>query len=103
VVDRLNAAIAYYDGFDAESEPHETLVEAIADGWWYSAVLLEGRLAAAFFSDPEILRMDRLMVPDIWKRRLASPTHSQAHWRFALLGSGSVSSLRLAVPRSGSR
>jgi hypothetical protein len=77
VADRLIAATAYYEGFDPALEPHETLVEAVADGWWYSALLPEGRMAAAFFSDPEILRVDRLANPDIWTRRLSAAPYTR--------------------------
>jgi flavin-dependent dehydrogenase len=77
VVDRLIAAMAYFDGFDSELEAHETLVEAVADGWWYSALLPGGRLSVAFFSDPEILRMHRLIDPDAWASQLSSAPHTQ--------------------------
>ena len=77
IVDGLIAATVYYDGFDSESEPHETLVEATADGWWYSALLPEGRLAAAFFSDPDILRTFRLNGLKPWTERLKSTHYSR--------------------------
>ena len=77
VVDRLIAAMAYFKGFDLDSEAHETLVEAVADGWWYSALLPGGRLSVAFFSDPEIIRMRGLIDPDAWARQLASAPHTR--------------------------
>jgi flavin-dependent dehydrogenase len=77
VVDRLIAASAYFNGFDLDSEAHETLVEAVADGWWYSALLPDGRLSVAFFSDPEIIRMRGLIDPDAWARHLASAPHTR--------------------------
>jgi hypothetical protein len=33
-----------------------TLVEAVRDGWWYSALLSDGRLAVAFLSDGDLVR-----------------------------------------------
>jgi len=77
VVDRLIAATAYFNGFDLDSEAHETLVEAVADGWWYSALLPGGRLSVAFFSDPEIIRMRGLIDHDAWTRELASAPHTR--------------------------
>jgi hypothetical protein len=77
VVDRLIAAMAYFKGFDLDSEVHETLVEAVAHGWWYSALLPGGRLSVAFFSDPEIIRMRGLIDPDVWTRELASAPHTR--------------------------
>jgi flavin-dependent dehydrogenase len=48
-----------------------TLVEATPDGWWYSALLADGRLAAAFLGDGDLL--DRPLLagdPEAWWRRL---------------------------------
>jgi flavin-dependent dehydrogenase len=50
-----------------------TLVEARPDGWWYSALLADGRLAVAFMTDTDLL--DRRMAsgdPDTWQRNLAA-------------------------------
>ena len=77
VVDRLIAVMGYFNGFDLDSEAHETLVEAVADGWWYSALLPDGRLSVAFFSDPEIIRMRGLAATDAWRRELASAPHTR--------------------------
>jgi flavin-dependent dehydrogenase len=48
-----------------------TLVEATPDGWWYSALLADGRLAVAFLGDGDLL--DRPLLasdPDAWWNRL---------------------------------
>ena len=48
-----------------------TLVEAVEDGWWYSAELAGGRLAACFFGDGDLL--DRRLLhadPAVWRERL---------------------------------
>jgi flavin-dependent dehydrogenase len=50
-----------------------TLVEAMPDGWWYSALLADGRLAVAFMTDVDLL--DRALAtgdPDAWQRGLAA-------------------------------
>ncbi len=50
-----------------------TLVEALPDGWWYSALLADGRLAAAFMTDVDLL--DRRLAagdPDAWTTKLAA-------------------------------
>jgi flavin-dependent dehydrogenase len=77
VVDRLIGATTYFEGFDLELEAHETLVEAVADGWWYCALLPGKRLSVSFFSDPEILRTHRLADPEAWTRQLASAPHTR--------------------------
>lgn len=53
------------------AEDTYTLVEATRDGWWYSALLADGRLAAAFLSDGDLL--DRPLLAgdrEAWWRRL---------------------------------
>jgi flavin-dependent dehydrogenase len=50
-----------------------TLVEAVPDGWWYSALLADGRLAVAFMTDGDLL-----------DRRFLDPELGPAAWRSAL-------------------
>jgi hypothetical protein len=91
--DRLFALIALLDPRDdtgarlgALEAGHALLIEAIPQGWWYSAPLADGRLVAALLSDAEGLRGGRVHA---WSRacdlgphtrmRLAAfqePTHS---------------------------
>ena len=50
-----------------------TLVEAMPDGWWYSALLADGRLAVAFLTDLDLL--DRRLAAgdrETWQERLAA-------------------------------
>jgi flavin-dependent dehydrogenase len=42
-----------------------TLVEAVPEGWWYSALLADGRLAVAFMTDGDLL--DRRGPEPWWK------------------------------------
>src|SRR4028118_1738065 len=47
-----------------------TLVEAMPDGWWYSALLADGRLAAAFMTDVDLLAPALApRAPAAWPRR----------------------------------
>jgi flavin-dependent dehydrogenase len=43
------------DGIDAASQDSTTLVEAVADGWWYSLLLPDHRLVVAFMTDADLL------------------------------------------------
>lgn len=53
----------------APAEDTYTLVEAIPNGWWYSALLGDGRLAVAFLTDGDLL--DRVVTrPSAWWERL---------------------------------
>lgn len=40
---------------DAVQPTPATLIEAVAAGWWYAALLPSGRLSLAFFTDPDLL------------------------------------------------
>jgi flavin-dependent dehydrogenase len=48
-----------------------TLVEAVPDGWWYSAGLPGGGLVIAFMTDEDIARRKGLKSPDRWMAEAA--------------------------------
>ncbi|HUC61599.1 MAG TPA: glycine oxidase maturase GoxB [Alphaproteobacteria bacterium] len=86
--DRLVAAVAFLDQIDATVEPtNATLIEAAEQGWWYATLLPDGRLALAYFTDPDF--MPRNLARDLgaW-RGLVGATQFMARWiesaRFAL-------------------
>ncbi len=50
-----------------------TLVEAVPEGWWYSALLSDGRLAVAFLADGDLLERPLLGAgtdPAVWWQHL---------------------------------
>jgi flavin-dependent dehydrogenase len=53
-----------------DSEPR-TLIEAVADGWWYTAALPGNRRVATFMTDPDIARQYRLDRESTWREALA--------------------------------
>ena len=58
-----------------------TLVEACADGWWYSALLPGGRLMAVYMTDADLLRRQRGSWHAFWQARLQQTMHTQARLR----------------------
>ena len=52
-----------------DSDPR-TLIEAVADGWWYTAALTGNRRVATFMTDPDIARQYRLDRESIWREAL---------------------------------
>jgi hypothetical protein len=54
---------------DEDSDPR-TLVEAVADGWWYTAALTGNRRVATFMTDPDIARQYRLDRESSWREAL---------------------------------
>jgi flavin-dependent dehydrogenase len=61
------------------SEDTYTLVEAVEGGWWYSALLADGRLAVALLTDGDLLdRRLRAGDPEAWRRHLGETSETRA-------------------------
>jgi flavin-dependent dehydrogenase len=69
--DRLVGAVATLGPRAAPLRDSFTLVEARPEGWWYSALLPDGRLAAAFFTDPDLLAARAAWTAAGWTALLA--------------------------------
>jgi len=79
-VDRQVAATALLPHRDLDVEPTPaTLIEAVAEGWWYAALLPDGRLSVAYFSDPDLLPDGLSRDLDAW-RRLLDATAYVGRW-----------------------
>ncbi|HKP53483.1 MAG TPA: tryptophan 7-halogenase [Chloroflexia bacterium] len=52
-----------------------TTVEATRDGWWYSTRLPGNQVVAAFMTDPQIIRAQRLHEPSSWLARSQATIH----------------------------
>jgi flavin-dependent dehydrogenase len=78
VYDDLTGVIGFYKFDDDEVRPHVTLVETCAEGWWYSSLLPDRRMAIAFMSDTDIIRQRRLLRPHGWSTLLEQSKHTQA-------------------------
>jgi flavin-dependent dehydrogenase len=68
-LDSLVGVIRFLEAGSA-LEDRRTLVEARPDGWWYSAVLPDGRLVAAWMTDADLLAESRRHGVDAWERAL---------------------------------
>jgi flavin-dependent dehydrogenase len=88
--DRLVAVVAFLVPGGSPAADSTTLVEAMPDGWWYSALLPDGRLATAFMTDADLLQAGGGARPREWGRRLAATTHT--------LGRIAASGCRLVEP-----
>jgi len=73
--DTLTATVAYCDRHDCDSF---TLVEAIEDGWWYSAPLPDGRAVAMFVSD-EPRDFDAMLRKAAHTRARVTPSARRMH------------------------
>jgi len=70
--DTLTGLVAVFEG--GQEAQTATLVEAVEDGWWYSARLPENRLVVAFMTDADIIRTGHLHERETWLARLGA-TH----------------------------
>ncbi|MCA1552862.1 MAG: tryptophan 7-halogenase, partial [Chloroflexi bacterium] len=75
--DSLVAIIGLYHANAAVADTH-TLVEAVQDGWWYSANLPEGKLAVAYMTDADLKPHTCAQLPSFWADALARTTHTLA-------------------------
>ena len=66
--DTLTGLVALFEGSaDAQTS---TLVEAVEDGWWYSAHLPDARTVVAFMTDADLIRAGHLHDREAWLERL---------------------------------
>lgn len=76
--DTLTGLVAIFEGgHDGQTA---TLVEAVEDGWWYSARIPENRIVVAFMTDADVIRAGHLHERDTWLARLGEtrPTRKRA-------------------------
>lgn len=68
-----------------------TLVEAREEGWWYSALLPEGKAIVFCMSDADIVKRRGLRSGNVWLKQLEQTCHTKARLRGATpLGAPSV-------------
>ncbi|MEQ8815023.1 MAG: glycine oxidase maturase GoxB [Thalassobaculum sp.] len=78
--DRLVAACAFLPHRDPGVQPTPaTLIEAVGDGWWYAALLPDGRLSLACFSDPDLLPRGLSRDPGAWQTLIGGTAYI-ARW-----------------------
>jgi flavin-dependent dehydrogenase len=66
IFDPLVAAVAVLGPGGPDRCDATTLIEATECGWWYSALLPDGRLVAAWFTDPDLLARFAPWQPPAW-------------------------------------
>lgn len=91
---------------DDESVDGRTWVEAASDGWWYSAALPSGHLAAVYFTDADLLRGPEATRADRWSALLEGARGTRERLREASLVSAPrvvAASCTLADPITSER
>jgi flavin-dependent dehydrogenase len=78
--DRLVAATAYLT-LDSPLEDSTTLIEAVSDGWWYTAPIPGERLAIAFMTDARLLMHAGANRSLYWQLLLEATAHTRLRVR----------------------
>jgi flavin-dependent dehydrogenase len=94
------AAVGFSDagGLSAPLHDATTTIEAAADGWWYAALLPNGRLAVAWFTDPDLLAASGAWHPAGWWDLL----HASDLIRRLVIAHGYGMPSRISVSAAGS-
>jgi flavin-dependent dehydrogenase len=76
--DHLIGVVAFFtpDSRDCASS-HTTLVEAVEEGWWYSAFLPDGRIVVAYMTDADIYAQRSKKSHDFWRNELQETQHTK--------------------------
>jgi flavin-dependent dehydrogenase len=74
-VDHLLGAFVFLRGL--ETEDSYSMVEAAADGWWYSALLPGAGMVAAWMSDADLMKQQQMKTPARWFARLQQSAHTR--------------------------
>jgi flavin-dependent dehydrogenase len=72
------------------------LIEALAEGWWYSAGLADGSVIATFLTDPELIDTSKAKQPDTWLRYLDQAPMTAGR----ITGPGQVAELHVRTART---
>lgn len=75
--DQLLAVGAFLQPEETRTLPQELLLEAAAEGWWYTACLPGQKLVATFFTDADQVATLQLNKPDRWSELLAQTNHTR--------------------------
>jgi len=84
--DHLTGLVALFEGGDDTGTA--TLVEAVEDGWWYSARLPANRTVVAFMTDADVVRAAHLHDSAAWLERLGDAPRTRARIAQATLERG---------------
>ncbi|MBI3408063.1 MAG: NAD(P)/FAD-dependent oxidoreductase [Planctomycetes bacterium] len=78
VLDPLVGVIGFGQG--SEEEDQRTILEAVSDGWWYTARLPNRKVVAAFMTDADLLPHGQDSLKRFWRKRLCRAPWTRALW-----------------------
>lgn len=85
-VDRLNAVTCLFSGdSNQRASQYDSMVESVAQGWWYSASLKDSRLMVSFMTDKPLIQELRLHKEENFLSLLDQSQHTQQRTKDRLL------------------
>src|SRR5690606_16307355 len=78
IFDRLTSVMGAFTFEDTIERAAYTLIEACPTGWWYSAMLPDQRIVAAWMSDSDLIDAGREQTLDGWQARLSEAPYTKA-------------------------
>jgi len=67
---------------------HDTLIEAVEDGWWYSALLPNSQVLAIYMTDADLYAKGSKRRTNYWQKQLAQAVHTRSRVNPFALASG---------------
>jgi len=87
--DGLVGVVGFFaPGSEQKARSPITLIEAVENGWWYSAPLPDSRLVVAFMTDADVYARGRKQSANTWLNRLGHTIYTQARAKIGTLDSG---------------
>ena len=75
--DQLVGIVGFFAPKSASFTPNsQTLVEAVEQGWWYSAVLPDSRIITAFMTDADLYARASKRSVEYWQQQLRKAPHT---------------------------
>lgn len=85
-VDKMVSLVKLFDPAVSITElDHRTLVESDINGWWYSSVLPQNQVIAAYMTDADLLPKGAGESAEIWRQLLSGAPHTRQRVRDMVL------------------
>jgi flavin-dependent dehydrogenase len=75
--DKQIAIVAFLSSDRKEEHQQVSMVETVPNGWWYSAIMPDGRMAVVFFTTPDATAIKEACDPTTWLQQLNAAKHIQ--------------------------
>lgn len=77
-IDRLIGVVGFLlPSSSVSQQTVSTLVEAVEDGWWYSAILPDNRLVVALMTDSDLVRANSATMANNWLHAMNRATNTR--------------------------